>query len=92
LVWVRNQTSGAEARGVSGGRRRKGKGWRGESLSDASSRWMILKRRYIFIFIGEPPIELDNVANKVKAFNDYSIIIQEYFLARVTDFLENYAT
>jgi hypothetical protein len=27
----------------------------------------------------------------VKAVNDYSIVIQEYFQARVTDFLENYA-
>jgi hypothetical protein len=26
----------------------------------------------------------------VKAVNDYSIVIQEYFQARVTDFLENY--
>jgi hypothetical protein len=40
---------------------------------------------------GEPPIECDNITNKVKAVNDYSIIIQEYFQARVTDLLENYA-
>jgi hypothetical protein len=40
---------------------------------------------------GEPPIELGNITNKVKDVNDYSIIIQEYFQARVTEFLENYA-
>jgi hypothetical protein len=40
---------------------------------------------------GELPIELGNITNKMKAVNDYSIIIQEYFQARVADFLENYA-
>jgi hypothetical protein len=40
---------------------------------------------------GETPIELENITNKVKAVNGYSIIIQEYFQARFTDLLENYA-
>jgi hypothetical protein len=37
-------------------------------------------------------VSLNNITEKVKAFNDYSIIIEEYFQARVTYFLENYAT
>jgi hypothetical protein len=40
---------------------------------------------------GDPPISLKTVTEKVRAVNDYSIIIQEYFQARVSDFLENYA-
>jgi hypothetical protein len=40
---------------------------------------------------GEPPIEIDKITNKVKAINDFSVIIQEYFQARFGDFLENYA-
>jgi hypothetical protein len=38
---------------------------------------------------GEPPIELDNITNKVKAVNVYSIIMQQYFQARVKNFLES---
>jgi hypothetical protein len=40
---------------------------------------------------GEPPLTLDSITEKVKAVNDYLIVIQEYFQARVTDFLEKYA-
>jgi hypothetical protein len=40
---------------------------------------------------GDPPISLKSVTEKVRAENDYSIVIQEYFQARVSDFLENYA-
>jgi hypothetical protein len=40
---------------------------------------------------GDPPISLMTVTEKVREVNDYSIIIQEYFQARVSDFLENYA-
>jgi hypothetical protein len=49
---------------------------------------LLNKRRSI---AGEPPLTLDIITEKVKAVNDYSIVIQEYFQARVTDFLENYA-
>jgi hypothetical protein len=34
---------------------------------------------------------MDIITEKVKAVNEYSIVIQEYFQARVTDFLENYS-
>jgi hypothetical protein len=62
-------------------------------LSCAAYHWkdierLLNARRKI---AGEPPIELGKIMNKVKAVNDYSIIIQEYFQARVADFLENYA-
>jgi hypothetical protein len=40
---------------------------------------------------GKSPIELDNIAHKVKAVNDYVIIVQEYFQARIIDFLQHYA-
>jgi hypothetical protein len=40
---------------------------------------------------GEPLLTLDSITEKVKAVNYYFIVIQEYFQARVTDFLENYA-
>jgi hypothetical protein len=40
---------------------------------------------------GGPPVSLKSVTEKVRAVNDYSVIIQEYFQARVSDFLENYA-
>jgi hypothetical protein len=40
---------------------------------------------------GEPPIELDNITDNMKAVNDYSIIVQEYFQARVVELLEHYA-
>jgi hypothetical protein len=46
------------------------------------------KRRSIS---GEPPLNLDSITEKVKAVNDYSIVIQEYFQARVANFLENYS-
>jgi hypothetical protein len=49
---------------------------------------LLNKRR---IISGEPPLTLDSITEKVKAVNDYSTVIQEYFQARVTDFLENYA-
>jgi hypothetical protein len=49
---------------------------------------LLNKRRSI---AGETPLTLDSITEKVKAVNDYSIVIQEYFKARVTDFLENYA-
>jgi hypothetical protein len=34
---------------------------------------------------------MDSITEKVKSVNDYSISVQEYFQARFTDFLENYA-
>jgi hypothetical protein len=40
---------------------------------------------------GDPPISLKTVTKKVRALNDYSIVIQEYVQARVSDFLKNYA-
>jgi hypothetical protein len=40
---------------------------------------------------GDPPISLKAVTEKVRAVNNYSIVIQEYFQALVSDFLENYA-
>jgi hypothetical protein len=40
---------------------------------------------------GYTPVSLKSVKEKVRAVNDYSIIIQEYFQARVSDFLKNYA-
>jgi hypothetical protein len=40
---------------------------------------------------GDPSVSLKSVTEKVRAVNDYSIIIQEYFQARVLDFLKNYA-
>jgi hypothetical protein len=63
------------------------------TLSCAEYHWkdierLLNKRRSI---AGEPPLTLDSITEKVKAVNDYSIVIQEYFQARVTDFLENYA-
>jgi hypothetical protein len=48
---------------------------------------LLNKRRSI---VGEPPLSLESITEKVKAVNDYSIVVQEYFQARVTDFLENY--
>jgi hypothetical protein len=38
-----------------------------------------------------PPIYLKSVTEKVRAVNYYSIVIQEYFQAQLSDFLENYA-
>jgi hypothetical protein len=49
---------------------------------------LLNKRRSI---AEEPTLTLDSITEKVKAVNDYSIVIQEYFQSRVTDFLENYA-
>jgi hypothetical protein len=40
---------------------------------------------------GDPPISLKSVTEKVRAVNDYSIIIQEYVQAKVLAFLKNYA-
>jgi hypothetical protein len=40
---------------------------------------------------GDPPISLKSVTEKVRAVNDYSIVIQKYFQARLSVFLENYA-
>jgi hypothetical protein len=40
---------------------------------------------------GNPPVSLKSVTEKVRAVNNYSIIIQEYFQVRVSAFLENYA-
>jgi hypothetical protein len=48
---------------------------------------LLNKRRRIS---GEPPLTLDSISEKVKAVNDYYIVIQEYFQARVTNFLDNY--
>jgi hypothetical protein len=62
------------------------------TLSCAEYHWkdierLLNKRRSI---AGEHPLTtLDSITDKVKAVNDYSIVIQEYFQARVTDFLEN---
>jgi hypothetical protein len=39
----------------------------------------------------DPPVSLKSVTEKLRAVNDYSIIIQEYFQARVSDFIKNYA-
>jgi hypothetical protein len=63
------------------------------TLSCAEYHWkdieiLLNKRKHI---AGELPIKLDNITDKVKAVNDYSLIIQEYFQTRVKDFLENYA-
>jgi hypothetical protein len=63
------------------------------TLSCAEYHWkdieiVLYKRRSI---VGEPPLTLESITEKVKAINDYSIVIQEYFQAIVTDFLENYA-
>jgi hypothetical protein len=63
------------------------------TLSCAEYHWkdierFLNKRRSI---AGEPPLTLDSITEKVKAVNDYSIFIQQYFQARVTNFLENYA-
>jgi hypothetical protein len=41
--------------------------------------------------VGYPPISLKSLTEKVRTVNDYSIVIQEYFQARVSDCLENYA-
>jgi hypothetical protein len=41
--------------------------------------------------VGDPPVSIKSTAEKVRAVNDYSIIIQEYFQARVSDLFENYA-
>jgi hypothetical protein len=38
---------------------------------------------------GDTPVSLKSVTEKVMAVNDYSIVIQEYFQARVLDFLRN---
>jgi hypothetical protein len=63
------------------------------TLSFAEYHWkdierLLNKRRSIS---GEPPLTLDIITEKVKAFNDHSIVIQEYFQARVNNFFENYA-
>jgi hypothetical protein len=63
------------------------------TLSCAEYHWkdiemLLNKRRSIS---GEPPLTLESITEKVKDVNDYSIVIQEYFQARVTEFLENYA-
>jgi hypothetical protein len=63
------------------------------TLSCAEYHWkdierLLNKRRSI---AGELPLTMDIITEKVKAVNDYAIVIQEYFQARVTDFLENYA-
>jgi hypothetical protein len=63
------------------------------TLSCAEYHWkdierLLNNRRSI---AGEPPLTLDSITEKVKAVNDYYIVIQEYFQARVTDFLKNYA-
>jgi hypothetical protein len=41
--------------------------------------------------VGDPPVSLKSVTEKVRAVNDYSIVIQEYFQARVLNFLKNNA-
>jgi hypothetical protein len=41
--------------------------------------------------VGDPPVSLNSVTEKVREVSDYSIIILEYFQTRVTYFLENYA-
>jgi hypothetical protein len=63
------------------------------TLSCAEYHWqdiekLLNSRRKI---AGDPPISLKIVTENVRAVNDYSIVIQEYFQARVSDFLENYA-
>jgi hypothetical protein len=40
---------------------------------------------------GDPPVSLKSVTEKERAVNDYSIVIQEFFQARLSDFLEKYA-
>jgi hypothetical protein len=40
--------------------------------------------------VGDPAVSLKSVMEKVRAVNDYSIIFQEFFQARVSDFIENY--
>jgi hypothetical protein len=59
------------------------------TLSCAECHWkdierLLNKRRSI---AGKPPLTLDSITEKVKAVHDYSILIQEYFQARVTNFL-----
>jgi hypothetical protein len=63
------------------------------TLSCVGYHWQDIKkllnaRRNI---TGGPPISLESVTEKARAVNDYSIIIQEYFQARVSDFLKKYA-
>jgi hypothetical protein len=63
------------------------------TLSCAEFHWqdiekLLNSRRKI---AGDPPISLKSVTEKVRAVDDYSIVIQEYVQARVSDFLENYA-
>jgi hypothetical protein len=63
------------------------------TLSCAENHWQDIEnllnaRRKI---AGDPPISLKTVTEKVRAVNDYSIVIQEYFQARVSDFLKKYA-
>jgi hypothetical protein len=63
------------------------------TLSCAEYHWQDIEkllnaRRNITV---DTPISLKTVTENVRAVNDYSIIIQEYFQARVSDFLENYA-
>jgi hypothetical protein len=63
------------------------------TLSCAEYHWKDIERllNKIRSIAGEPPLALDSITEKVKAVNYYYIVIQEYFQARVTDFLENYA-
>jgi hypothetical protein len=63
------------------------------TLSCAEYHWKDIERllNKIRSIAGEPPLTLDSITDKVKAVNDYFIVIQEYFQARVTDFLEKYA-
>jgi hypothetical protein len=63
------------------------------TLLCAEYHWKDIERllNKIRSIAGEPPLTLDSITEKVKAVNDYSIVIQEYFQAGVTDFLENYA-
>jgi hypothetical protein len=63
------------------------------TLSCAEYNWKDIERllNKIRSIAGEPPLTLDSITEKVKAITYYSIVIQEYFQARVTDFLENYA-
>jgi hypothetical protein len=63
------------------------------TLSFAEYHWQDIEklfnaRRKI---AGDPPISLKTVTEKVRAVNDYCIIIQEYFQALLSDFLEKYA-
>jgi hypothetical protein len=63
------------------------------TLSCAEYHWQDIEkllndRRKI---VGDPPVSLKSVTEKVRAVKHYSIIIQNFFQARMLDFLKNYA-